>query len=1432
MNEIRKPGGLVQRCVVIHRDENGYGLTVSGDNPVYVQSIKENGAAANAGVQVDDQIIKVNGMVVSQSNHLEVVSLIRSGSFVALTLLGKENPSPKSVDQSNISNHRRSVSLGNNLSAYTNSVKPISERASDIERTLNQEREYQKKVYEEYMKSKSPKSQQELADCEIRITALENQFKVLTSNHKASVSQTARQVFRPDNQSLSRVSPQTRPYSSNTQKIDPNVGSTDVNKLHPREETENQNIQDQCSSRVSSPTPSLKFSAPSHIRQLAKLQPSLSTPTFDTKMSTITKQNVVDESDGLPLPARLNNTTTSREQDSTIFDSMFLEVQQKNLAGIPTNLAGSVISMEDYEFDLENENIRDHGPFVDLKLLATRPAHLAVFLHFLMSNSNPSALFFWLVSSIFKDESGSIKDLKRWAYEIYSTFIARNAPLKVDIDELEEIAIEDSLDNNKTTEDRLHSIFDVAREIVFYEVGDQLADFRNKRALGLGGLFGDHQLEDDLHLDRNKELKVIEQTLLPHLETLMADADSTDEPQNDRNTAMASALATFIKQAGLTPGKVSSGRGSVLERCRCFAEKEKTSFGVFKPKRKSHSVNGHQFVSMQYTNLTLCDYCDGLLWGIGTQGYQCQVCEINVHKRVCFKSLPDQCPGLGPKSKKPSKDFKIKQNLPLPIKPSGSTFTYLKPSGYDDTTDVIGEKGRANSSASDPTDAVPDDSVDQHLDVDKERPSTPQEDSHSKKTKSTSLIAPKKQKPMVGGGTLPGMKSDTFNGGSTQTSNLRPILGCDSPPPEISVNSEEELDSDLEVEAETPNWQDSADKKVLKKLKGKEIKRQEVIHELIHTEKTHVRNLKVLFKVFYKPLMKNNILNESQVKDIFPNLEELLDIHVSLLKAMKERSKNEVIEVIGDIMLEKFDGEAGRHAIEAYGKFFRGQKCALERLKKLKETKRELFTFMTKQETHRWCRRLKFTDILASTHQRLSKYHLLLASILKVTPTSHPDYKPVEKCYDCCVHLLNTVNAEMKEAENNLRLEELAKKIEDTRKLDNAHQADMKLDFTSRKLVHEGDMLWRINPNKIISIHAVLLNDMLVILKKEDEKYILKMHSAVHSSLVKLTNIIIRDVATDIKAFYLIKTTTDSNNKQLNNSANLYEFVAHSTQAKKKWVDNIFDTTKLDQYANFPRRNGLASVSPTSPPVAEEDIHKKTPANSETTTLQISPPASPILNSVIEKRVLPSKERAEELTRELSVKDEEIKRILQEKRCIIKELMGEKIGNQSNYEFPSDSRELVLAAMNQANHLTALVNEILSLSKEISASQQANVSVSVYALHEILSSLLIQTAETCGNQLESKSFVEESENFYENTNKSLDLNEDKKHYNSLASASYSDVRKSSNQVIHSTFQSNSLGDIKEESAPLTLSPFKISSKPSTADKTIPLDAEISRGNTI
>ncbi|CAF2380499.1 unnamed protein product [Rotaria sp. Silwood2] len=57
------PSGLEQKNVIIQRDRFGYGLTVSGDNPVYVLSVREGGAAHRAGINTNDQIIKVKHLL-------------------------------------------------------------------------------------------------------------------------------------------------------------------------------------------------------------------------------------------------------------------------------------------------------------------------------------------------------------------------------------------------------------------------------------------------------------------------------------------------------------------------------------------------------------------------------------------------------------------------------------------------------------------------------------------------------------------------------------------------------------------------------------------------------------------------------------------------------------------------------------------------------------------------------------------------------------------------------------------------------------------------------------------------------------------------------------------------------------------------------------------------------------------------------------------------------------------------------------------------------------------------------------------------------------------------------------------------------------------------------------------------------------------------
>ncbi|KAG8222208.1 hypothetical protein J437_LFUL001300 [Ladona fulva] len=44
--------------VVVQKEGNGYGMKVSGDNPVYVQSVRMGGPAERAGLYSGDKIIK------------------------------------------------------------------------------------------------------------------------------------------------------------------------------------------------------------------------------------------------------------------------------------------------------------------------------------------------------------------------------------------------------------------------------------------------------------------------------------------------------------------------------------------------------------------------------------------------------------------------------------------------------------------------------------------------------------------------------------------------------------------------------------------------------------------------------------------------------------------------------------------------------------------------------------------------------------------------------------------------------------------------------------------------------------------------------------------------------------------------------------------------------------------------------------------------------------------------------------------------------------------------------------------------------------------------------------------------------------------------------------------------------------------------------
>ncbi|KAM4663885.1 rho guanine nucleotide exchange factor 3-like isoform 1-T2 [Discoglossus pictus] len=194
-------------------------------------------------------------------------------------------------------------------------------------------------------------------------------------------------------------------------------------------------------------------------------------------------------------------------------------------------------------------------------------------------------------------------------------------------------------------------------------------------------------------------------------------------------------------------------------------------------------------------------------------------------------------------------------------------------------------------------------------------------------------------------------------------------------------------------------------------LSARDIKRQEVIFELMQGEHMLIEDLNLVKKNYYEPMLKLEIMSEEELDQIFSIMDTLPPLHQDLMdRLLKLRREDGTIEQVGPTMLEWLP------CLYTYNAYCCNQVAA----KALLDHKRSLAAvqnFLRLCQESAFSRKLDVWSFLDLPRSRLVKYPLLLKELLKHTTTEHPDHGPLSKAVCLIQKIISDINSKTGEAE-------------------------------------------------------------------------------------------------------------------------------------------------------------------------------------------------------------------------------------------------------------------------------------------------------------------------------------------------------------------------------------------------------------------------------
>uniref|UniRef100_A0A8C5KUM0 Pleckstrin homology domain containing, family G (with RhoGef domain) member 5 n=1 Tax=Jaculus jaculus TaxID=51337 RepID=A0A8C5KUM0_JACJA len=353
------------------------------------------------------------------------------------------------------------------------------------------------------------------------------------------------------------------------------------------------------------------------------------------------------------------------------------------------------------------------------------------------------------------------------------------------------------------------------------------------------------------------------------------------------------------------------------------------------------------------------------------------------------------------------------------------------------------------------------------------------------------------------------------------------------------------------------------------KLTRRQCHQQEAVWELLHTEVSYIRKLRVITNLFLCCLLnlqESGLLCEVEAERLFSNIPEIARLHRRLwggvmAPVLEKARRTRALLQPGDFLKGfKMFGSL----FKPYIRYCMEEEGCMEYMRGLLRDNDLFRAYVTWAEKHQQCQRLKLSDMLAKPHQRLTKYPLLLKSVLR--KTDEPRAKEaVVTMINSVERFIHHVNACMRQRQERQRLAAVLSRIDayevvegSNDEVDKLLKEFLHLDLTApipgastdetRQLLLEGSLRMKEGKDCKMDVYCFLFTDLLLVTKavKKAER------TKVIRPPLLVDKIVCRELR-DPGSFLLIYLN------EFHSAVGAYTFQASGQALCRGWVEAIYN---------------------------------------------------------------------------------------------------------------------------------------------------------------------------------------------------------------------------------------------------------------------------------